>query len=433
MNNPIYMIAFIFSQLVFFPSYIKCTKLLTENESSRVKKFIRYFLLSPLSAYILSSFIYTIVGKISPVIRALGGDVVMYIVSFMYLIIYQRIVSKKGNRILGIYIYIVFFLLQSSFTYIFENVWFVIFNQILLTTIISIVVYRITKKYIGAIDQNKLSMTSENKTMLIIPFTASAIKLTQSVVYGILVYNNSGVVSEWLDNFSAYNAVIGNIILIMMICFTSMMFRAMAMQTQLANDASQYKKLSEQSLLAITRAVEAKDLYTKGHSERVAKYSEMIAKKTGYSDDDAKTLYIMALMHDVGKIGIPDAIINKPGALTDEEFKIIKSHPVIGADILKEVDAFEKISEIALNHHERVDGKGYPNGLTGNEISDEVAIVSVADAYDAMTSQRSYRDIMEQAEVRAEIKKGIGTQFKKQQAEAMLEIIDADKSYELHQ
>lgn len=427
------MIAFIFSQLVFFPSYIKCTKLLTGNESSRVKKFIRYFLLSPLSAYILSSFIYTIVGKISPVIRALGGDVVMYIVSFMYLIIYQRIVSKKGNRILGIYIYIVFFLLQSSFTYIFENVWFVIFNQILLTTIISIAVYRITKKYIGAIDQNKLSMTSENKTMLIIPFTASAIKLTQSVVYGILVYNNSGVVSEWLDNFSAYNAVIGNIILIMMICFTSMMFRAMAMQTQLANDASQYKKLSEQSLLAITRAVEAKDLYTKWHSERVAKYSEMIAKKMGYSDDDAKTLYIMALMHDVGKIGIPDAIINKPGALTDEEFKIIKSHPVIGADILKEVDAFEKISEIALNHHERVDGKGYPNGLTGNEISDEVAIVSVADAYDAMTSQRSYRDIMEQAEVRAEIKKGIGTQFKKQQAEAMLEIIDADKSYELHQ
>jgi hypothetical protein len=182
------MIAFIFSQLEFFPSYIKCTKLLTGNESSRVKKFIRYFLLSPLSAYILSSFIYTIVGKISPVIRALGGDAVMYIVSFMYLIIYQRIVSKKGNRILGIYIYIVFFLLQSS--YIFENVWFVIFNQILLTTIISIVVYRITKKYIGAIDQNKLSMTSENKTMLIIPFTASAIKLTQSVVYGILVYNN---------------------------------------------------------------------------------------------------------------------------------------------------------------------------------------------------------------------------------------------------
>lgn len=433
MNNPIYMIAFIFSQLVFFPSYIKCTKLLTGNESSRVKKFIRYFLLSPLSAYILSSFIYTIVGKISPVIRALGGDAVMYIVSFMYLIIYQRIVSKKGNRILGIYIYIVFFLLQSSFTYIFENVWFVIFNQILLTTIISIVVYRITKKYIGAIDQNKLSMTSENKTMLIIPFTASAIKLTQSVVYGILVYNNSGVVSEWLDNFSAYNAVIGNIILIMMICFTSMMFRAMAMQTQLANDASQYKKLSEQSLLAITRAVEAKDLYTKGHSERVAKYSEMIARKMGYSDDDAKTLYIMALMHDVGKIGIPDAIINKPGALTDEEFKIVKSHPVIGADILKEVDAFEKISEIALNHHERVDGKGYPNGLTGNEISDEVAIVSVADAYDAMTSRRSYRDIMGQAEVRAEIKKGIGTQFKKQQAEAMLEIIDADKLYELHQ
>lgn len=400
------MIAFIFSQLVFFPSYIKCTKLLTGDESSRVKKFIRYFLLSPLSAYILSSFIYAIVGKTSPVIRALGGDAVMYIVSFMYLIIYQRIVSKKGNRILGIYIYIVFFLLQSSFTYIFENVWFVIFNQILLTTIISIVVYRITKKYIGAIDQNKLSMTSENKTMLIIPFTASAIKLTQSVVYGILVYNNSGVVSEWLDNFSAYNAVIGNIILIMMICFTSMMFRAIAMQTQLANDASQYKKLSEQSLLAITRAVEAKDLYTKGHSERVAKYSEMIARKMGYSDDDAKTLYIMALMHDVGKIGIPDAIINKPGALTDEEFKIVKSHPVIGADILKEVDAFEKISEIALNHHERVDGKGYPNGLTGNEISDEVAIVSVADAYDAMTSRRSYRDIMGQAEVRAEIKKG---------------------------
>lgn len=430
MNELIYIIAFIFSQLVFLPSYIKCTKLLTGDRSSRITKLIKYFLLSPLSAYILSSFIYAIIGKTSPVIRALGGDVVMYIVSFVYLIIYQHIVSGK---ILGIYIYITFFLFQSSFAYIFENVWFVIFNQMLLTTAMSIVVYRITKKYIGVIDQNKLSMTSENKTILIIPLTTSIIKLIQSVVYGVLVYNNGGVVSEWLDNFSAYNAIIGNIILIMMICFTSMMFRAMAMQTQLANDASQYKKLSEQSLLAITHAIEAKDLYTKGHSERVAKYSEMIARKMGYSDDDAKTLYTMALIHDVGKIGIPDAIINKPGALTDEEFKIIKSHPIIGADILKEVDAFEKISEIALNHHERVDGKGYPNGLTGDEISDEVAIVSVADAYDAMTSRRSYRDIMDQTEVRAEIKKGIGTQFKKRQAEAMLEIIDADKSYELHQ
>ena len=152
--------------------------------------------------------------------------------------------------------------------------------------------------------------------MLIIPFTASAIKLTQSVVYGILVYNNSGVVSEWLDNFSAYNAVIGNIILIMMICFTSMMFRAMAMQTQLANDASQYKKIIRTKFTSYnTRCRSKKTFIQKGHSERVAKYSEMIARKMGYSDDDAKTLYIMALMHDVGKIGIPDAIINKPGAL----------------------------------------------------------------------------------------------------------------------
>ena len=138
---------------------------------------------------------------------------------------------------------------------------------------------------------------------------------------------------------------------------------------------------------------------------------------------------MMGLLHDVGKIGIPDAIINKPAKLTEEEFAIIKEHPKKGAQILEHIIDMPELSVGAKWHHERYDGRGYPDGLSGIAIPEEARIIAVADAYDAMSSRRSYRDIIAQEKVRSEIVNGKGTQFDPYFADIMLEMIDEDKEY----
>lgn len=183
---------------------------------------------------------------------------------------------------------------------------------------------------------------------------------------------------------------------------------------------------------ALTGTIDAKDKYTNGHSERVAKYSLMIAERAGLSEKEQQNIYMMAILHDIGKIGIPDSIINKPGKLTDEEFEVIKTHPVIGSEILQSIKSVKGIAIGARSHHERYDGKGYPDHLKGNEIPYEARIIGVADAYDAMTSNRSYRNYLPQEVVREQIEKGKGTQFDPEYADNMLEIIDEDKEYMLH-
>lgn len=183
----------------------------------------------------------------------------------------------------------------------------------------------------------------------------------------------------------------------------------------------------------LAEAIDAKDTYTNGHSSRVAEYSREIAKRYGYSRKGQDEIYMMGLLHDVGKIGVPDAVINKPGKLTDEEFLMIKKHPDLGHKILKRITEMPKLSVGARWHHERYDGRGYPDGLAGQDILEEVRIIAVADAYDAMTSHRSYRDILPQTVVRNEIEKGKGAQFDPVFADIMLQIIDEDKEYRLHE
>ena len=193
------------------------------------------------------------------------------------------------------------------------------------------------------------------------------------------------------------------------------------------------EKLSIEVTTALSQTIDAKDKYTKGHSNRVAKYSQLLAKTLGEDEKTQENIYYVALLHDIGKIGIPNAIINKPGKLTDEEYEIIKTHPVIGSDILKTISSMPEISIGARSHHERYDGHGYPDGLAGEEIPWIARIIGVADAYDAMTSNRSYRNYLPQDVVRAEIQKCRGIQFDPRVADAMLELIDADKSYLMHE
>ncbi len=193
------------------------------------------------------------------------------------------------------------------------------------------------------------------------------------------------------------------------------------------------ERMFMQVVNAMVGAIDAKDSYTNGHSSRVAMYSKMIAERIGMSEEMQNDIYIMGLLHDVGKIGTPDSIINKPGKLTDEEYEEIKKHPVSGAKILDHITEFPRLVTGAKWHHERFDGRGYPDGLSGEEIPVESRIIAVADAYDAMSSKRSYRDVLPQSVVRQEIEKGRGTQFDPVFADAMLGLIDEDAAYDMRE
>ena len=182
---------------------------------------------------------------------------------------------------------------------------------------------------------------------------------------------------------------------------------------------------------SIADAIDAKDAYTNGHSSRVAEYSKEIAKRAGFSNEMQSNIYIAALLHDAGKIGIRDYVINKPGKLTDEEFEEIKSHPTKGEKILENISEMPMLAVGAKCHHERYDGTGYPQGIKGEKIPQVARIIAVADAYDAMSSYRSYRDVLPQSEIVSEINEGIGTQFDPRFAEIMLNMIEEDIDYKM--
>lgn len=190
---------------------------------------------------------------------------------------------------------------------------------------------------------------------------------------------------------------------------------------------------SSQLIEVLCSTVEAKDQYTRGHSLRVAQYAREIMYRLGGDEQAQQEVYYIGILHDVGKIRVKDEIINKKGRLTDEEYEQIKLHTVAGYQILRGVDVIPNLAIGARWHHERYDGKGYPNGLEGENIPLVARIISVADAYDAMTSNRSYHKTMPQSVVRDEIEKGMGTQFDPKIAQIMLDMIDEDMQYEMKQ
>ena len=205
------------------------------------------------------------------------------------------------------------------------------------------------------------------------------------------------------------------------------------LEKEVDRKTKEIRKLLVQSMNTLSNAVDAKDYYTNGHSIRVAEYSRLLAQRLGLSKDRQEEIYYAGLLHDIGKIRVPDSIIKKEGKLTDEEYEYIKLHPVSGYHILKEISASSDIAIGAKYHHERYDGKGYPNGLEGENIPEIARILGVADAYDAMSSNRCYRKALPQDVVRAEMVKGRGTQFDPNIADIMLDIIDEDKDYRLKQ
>jgi len=176
------------------------------------------------------------------------------------------------------------------------------------------------------------------------------------------------------------------------------------------------------TLYAFVAALEARDLYTRKHSTRVAKYAHKIAKEMGCTEEELDIINFAGCLHDIGKIGIRDDILLKPGALTAEEFEKIKEHPVIGADIVSKLGLWDREMEIIRHHHERFDGKGYPDGLKGKQIPKLARILSVADSFDAMASDRAYRKRMERSKIIMIIKENSGSQFDPEAVDAFLRI-----------
>lgn len=193
------------------------------------------------------------------------------------------------------------------------------------------------------------------------------------------------------------------------------------------------ERLSLQVVQTLAGTIDAKDKYTNGHSSRVAKYSKEIAKRYGFTEKEQEEIYMMGLLHDVGKIGVHDTIINKQSKLTKEEYDEIKEHPIVGYKILKNITEMPKLAIGARWHHERYDGQGYPDGLKGEDIPTEARIIAVADAYDAMSSKRSYHSIYAQEFIKNELITCKGTQFDPAFADIMLEIIEEDKDYLLRE
>lgn len=257
-------------------------------------------------------------------------------------------------------------------------------------------------------------------------------RLVRSIVVAIALPTIASIVQFFLYGLSLINITTALVVIVFYSYVLHFLSDAAieARRHEIASLKESQKKelaLFEQTTEALANAIDAKDKYTSGHSMRVAYYSRRIAKAAGFIEPTCREVYFAALLHDVGKIGVSKSIINKVGKLTPEEYDEIKTHPEQGYQILSSIKQAPFLCIGARYHHERYDGKGYPEGLAGEDIPEIARIIAVADAYDAMTSVRSYRDPLPKEIVRSELVKGIGTQFDPKFATIMLQLLDEEE------
>ncbi len=197
-----------------------------------------------------------------------------------------------------------------------------------------------------------------------------------------------------------------------------------ALEEELKEKTKQVEAVALQAITTVANFIDSKEEYNYGHSTRVAKYAEAIAKEMGWSKEEALNIHYVALLHDIGKIGVPIQILNKKNPLTENEQEMVKKHTQMGAEILKDIKTVSDVNVGALYHHERYDGTGYPEGLKGQNIPLVARIIAIADAYDAMTSTREYKDMMSQEMVRAELERNAGYQFDPYITSVVVRMID---------
>jgi len=212
--------------------------------------------------------------------------------------------------------------------------------------------------------------------------------------------------------------------------FNLMVSKVRTSQDMLTLLNQELSEMNINTVKAFIQAIEAKDPYTRGHSENVARYVRALGQQTGLGPDELKALYTAALLHDIGKIGIREEVLNKAADLTGDEYEHIKTHPVISAQIVGRIPNLAHIAKAILHHHERYDGSGYPDGLSGENIPLESRMLAIADAFDAMTSTRPYRDGCGKKEALQELEQNAGTQFDPKLVKAFMEALaQADKNH----
>ena len=234
-------------------------------------------------------------------------------------------------------------------------------------------------------------------------------------------------IHDYINNFIMYIIAFAVIFLIVYIVIFTKMFREYRIADEsaaLSEQKKRDKQLLTEVIEAFAKVIDLKDSYTEGHSQRVAKYTAMLATELGYDEDTVDMYYNIALMHDIGKIGIPDEVLNKPGKLTDDEYNTIKSHAARGYEALRNISLMPELSIGAGSHHERPDGKGYPKGLKQGEIPRVAQIIAVADTFDAMYSNRPYRKRMNFDRAVGIIKDVSGTQLTSDVVDAFLKLVE---------
>ena len=429
------LFTFFIAQVIFLPVYLQTTDICTEGKATKVQKFL-YILISPFSAYIYINLLFMILSVCLPsdIFNHFisTSDILIILMSFLFVHIYNRLSMEIEDWSKTYYasIYFSFFLLETAFSCVYNTLLgSVIFNIAVPVLVISL--YR--KLIIPLFQQIKARpMVEASPSLFVLPAIAELFFIYRS---GVTIYLAAAAPDLSQDSISA-NVILtafAYILISFIFLSTITLLKNIVNEQNIKIESEKNVTLTTDMIKALVKTIDAKDPYTNGHSVRVAEYSKMIAKQEYSDTQKIQNIHNIALLHDIGKIAIPDEIINKPGKLTDEEYNLIKAHTITGAQILSEISSYPDLINGAKYHHERYDGRGYPCGLKGEEIPEIAAIIGVADVYDAMTSNRSYRKMLPQDVVRNEISKGLGTQFHPKWGKIMLQLIDQDTSYTMHQ
>lgn len=431
----IQLMTFLIAQLMFVPVYLKVTDTCTENKGTFWQK-IKIISISPFAVYLYVNIFFAFAMAFIPASIAenlvMSADVFVISLSFIFVNLYAGICCKiaSWDKIYYASIYLSFFLLQMVFNYTYVTAAGSVVCNILVPLIV--IWYYIRKLMPLYISIKKKPEVKVSRSLFLLPAMAELFFIYRSFV----IIAISAKYPEVALNDMYANAILTGFSYILtgfvFVCMTTLLKNILDEQ-EIKLETEKNTELTTDMIKALVKTIDAKDPYTNGHSIRVAEYTRMLAEQVYTDQDEIHSIYNIALLHDIGKIGIPDSIISKPGKLTDEEYNIIKGHTLTGAKILSEIKSAPELIYGAKYHHERYDGKGYPCGLKGEEIPEISAIIAVADAYDAMTSNRSYRKLLPQETVKQEIEKVLGTQFNPKWGKIMLKLIEKDKDYKMHQ
>lgn len=384
----------------------------------------KYSFLSDRILIVLIVLVLSLVGLVTTLIYALNAKEELHELSFdwsiddplkedLYVVAYSNVFAQDENGVGTQYNCI----LVNSSKYGVSD-WFI--------TVKTHADYRIDNSWNG-------TWTHGVDKLMFVPDTSNHfVEKGQKGSFGLVLYSETAFdMTEITLNFKAVRSVwsyplfdVFCVISIICMVVVAVAFVIRLRIAKYAKTHAAYKDLVSESLRTIANIIDTKDEYTKGHSVRVAIYSRMIAERMGMSDYDQERIYYIGLLHDIGKVGVPVSILTKPGRLSDEEFEIIKKHPSMGASIMKDFSSIPGVTNGIKYHHERYDGKGYNEHLSGEDIPLEGRIICVADSYDAMSSKRCYRNSLSYDFILDELKRNAGTQFDPDILKHMVAIVE---------